>query len=57
LLFEAASNLITRRYDGIPGLKRWALKLKAKIARKKATVALAIMMHWMWIDGTEYRPA
>lgn len=61
LLFEAASSLITRRYGGMPELKRWALKLKAKVGHKKATVALArklaVVMHRMWIDGTEYRPA
>lgn len=61
LLFEAASSLITRRYGGMPGLKRWALKLKAKVGHKKATVALArklaVVMHRMWIDGTEYRLA
>lgn len=61
LLFEATSSLITRRYGGMPELKRWALKLKAKVGHKKATVALArklaVVMHRMWIDGTEYRPA
>lgn len=37
----------------------WGLKLAKRVGMKKALVAvarkLAIIMHRMWIDGTEFR--
>ncbi|MEM7730622.1 MAG: IS110 family transposase [Pseudomonadota bacterium] len=61
LLFEAASSLITRRFGGLPAMKRWALRLKSRVGHKKATVALArkmaVLLHRMWIDGTTFQDA
>ena len=60
-LYEAASAMLTR-FKGTTALKTWGLKL-AKRCHKKAVVAvarkLAVIMHAMWRDGTEYldRPA
>lgn len=60
-LYEAASAMLTR-FKGTTTLKTWGMKL-AKRCHKKAVVAvarkLAVIMHAMWRDGTEYldRPA
>ncbi len=55
-LYEAASAMLTR-YKGSTPLKTWGLKL-AKRCHKKAVVAvarkLAVIMHAMWRDGSEY---
>jgi transposase len=56
-LFEAAGVLLTR----VPkwsGLKAWGTKLTKRNGLRKAKVAvarkLAIILHRMWIDGTEF---
>jgi transposase len=40
-------------------LKAWSTQLARKIGHKKATVAvarkLAVILHRMWRDGTEFR--
>ena len=55
-LYEAASAMLTR-YRGKTALKSWGAKL-AKRCHRKAVVAvarkLAVIMHAMWRDGTEY---
>jgi transposase len=55
-LYEAASAMLTR-FKGTTALKTWGLKL-AKRCHKKAVVAvarkLAVIMHAMWRDGSEY---
>lgn len=55
-LYEAASSMLTR-YKGKTRLKAWGEKL-AKRCHKKAVVAvarkLAVIMHAMWRDGTDY---
>jgi len=60
LLFEAASSLITRTGRG-GALREWALRLRARVGHKKAGVALArklgVVLHAMWVDGTEFRAA
>ncbi len=60
LLFEAASSLITRAGGG-GALREWALRLRARVGHKKASVALArklgVILHRMWVDGTQFRPA
>lgn len=60
LLFEAASSLITRAGGG-GALREWALRLRARVGHKKAGVALArklgVILHRMWMDGTEFRAA
>jgi transposase len=60
LLFEAASSLITRAGGG-GALREWALRLRARVGHKKASVALVrklgVILHRMWVDGTEFRAA
>jgi transposase len=59
LLFEAAHILLTRIKEPSQ-LRDWGRKLTARIGAKKAKVAvarrLAVIMHRMWIDGTEFDP-
>ncbi|MHA6766985.1 IS110 family RNA-guided transposase [Sphingobium ummariense] len=56
-LFEAASVLLhrTKRWCS---LKAWGLRLAKRSGMKKAQVAvarkLAIILHCMWVDGTEF---
>jgi transposase len=57
-LFEAAKSLLSRA--GKPSeLKSWGLRLAKRSSKKKACVAvarrLAVIMHAMWRDGTEFR--
>jgi transposase len=56
-LFEAAGVLLTR----VPkwsGLKAWGMRLAKRNGLRKAKVAvarkLAVILHRMWIDGTEF---
>ena len=56
-LFEAASVLLTR----VPKwsvLKAWGMRLAKRNGLRKAKVAvarkLAVILHRMWIDGTEF---
>ncbi len=60
LLFEAAHILLTRIKEPSQ-LRDWGRKLTDRIGAKKAKVAvarrLAVTMHRMWIDGTEFDPA
>jgi transposase len=57
-LFEAAGALLSRvaRWSA---LKAWAARLAKRVGGKKARVALArklaVLMHRIWIDGTEFR--
>ncbi len=57
-LFEAASALLTRTKRGC-ALKTWGLKLAQRTCMKKAKTAvarkLAVLLHRMWCDGTEFR--
>lgn len=56
-LFEAAHVLLTRINRPTP-LRLWGLRLKERAGPKKAQVAiarkLAVMMHAIWMDGTEF---
>jgi transposase len=58
LLFEAAQVMLTRttRWSW---LKVWAVKLARRRGMKRAITALArrmaVVMHRMWVDGTEFR--
>jgi hypothetical protein len=42
-------------------LRRWGLKLSKRVGSRKAKVAvarkLAVIMHRIWVDGTEYECA
>jgi transposase len=56
-LYEAAHIILTRPVKG-GGLKSWAAKLAKRAGMKKAKVALArklaVILHRMWIDGTQF---
>jgi transposase len=57
-LYEAANNMLVR-FRGFSSLKAWGLKLAKKRGHKRACVAvarkLAVIMHAMWRDGSEFR--
>lgn len=58
LLFEAANALLTRTRKSF-ALKRWGLKVARRRGMNRARVALArrlaVVLHRMWVDGTEFR--
>jgi len=60
LLYEAANVMLTR-YRGRLKLKDWALAIAKRSTMRKARIALArrlaIIMHAMLRDGTEFEPA
>ncbi len=57
-LYEAASVMLTRSVR-MSALKSWAMAVAKRRGAKKARVALArklgVVLHRMWIDGTEFR--
>ena len=57
-LYEAA-NVILTRVTRFSTLKAWALRIAKKRGMKRAKVALArklaVVLHRMWIDGTDFR--
>ena len=57
-LYEAAQVLLTRTQKW-SWLKAWAMQVARRRGAKKAIVALArrlaVVLHRMWIDGTEFR--
>src|SRR6266480_2942351 len=58
ILYEAAQILLVRSAKW-SWLKAWAMKIARHRGMKKAIVALArrlaVIMHRMWVDGTEFR--
>jgi transposase len=58
LLYEAAQVMLTRVLKW-SWLKAWAMNVARRRGQQKAIVALArrlaVIMHRMWIDGTEFR--
>jgi transposase len=58
LLYEAAQVMLTR-VQKWSWLKAWAMKVARQRGQRKAIVALArrlaVIMHRMWSDGTEFR--
>jgi transposase len=58
MLYEAAQILLVRSVKW-SWLKAWAMKIAKRRGLKKAIVALArrlaVIMHRIWIDGTEFR--
>jgi transposase len=56
-LYEAANIMLTRSRSANP-LKHWGAKLAKKVGFKKARVALArkmaVVLHRMWVDGTDF---
>jgi transposase len=59
LLYEAANVMLTR-YRGMLKLKDWAFAIAKRSTMRKARIALArrlaIIMHAMLRDGTEFKP-
>ena len=57
-LFEAAHVMMTRVAAWNP-LKAWAMRVAARRGAKRAKVALArrlaVLLHRMWMDGSEFR--
>src|SRR5499433_3460109 len=58
MLYEAAQSMLVRAAKW-SWLKAWAMKIARHRGMKKAIVALArrlaVIMHRIWIDGTEFR--
>jgi transposase len=58
LLYEAAQVMLTRVMKW-SWLKAWAMNVAKRLGQQKAIVALAcrlaVIMHRMWIDRTEFR--
>ena len=57
-LYEAANALLTR-VQKFSALKRWGVEIAKRRGAKRARVALArklaVILHRMWIDGTDFR--
>ena len=57
MLYEAAQSML--RSTKWSWLKAWAIKIARHRGMKKAIVALArrlaVIMHRIWVDGTEFR--
>src|ERR1041385_2374467 len=57
MLYEAAQSIM--RSKKWSWLKAWAMQIARRCGMKKAIVALArrlaVIMHRMWVDGTEFR--
>ena len=58
MLYEAAQSMLVRSTKW-SWLKAWAMKIARHRGMKKGIVALArrlaVIMHRMWLDGTEFR--
>ena len=58
ILYTAANSMLTRSSQWTP-LKAWGMKVKKNRGHKKAVVAvarkLAVILHRMWIDDTQFR--
>ena len=58
MLFEAANAMLTRA-TRFSALKAWAVRVASRHGMTKAKVALArklaVVLHRMWVDGTEFR--
>ena len=58
MLYEAAQIVLVRSTKW-SWLKAWAMKIARHRGMKKAIVALArrlaVIMHRIWVDGTEFR--
>ena len=59
-LYAAANALLMRTMAGSQ-IKSWGMRLMRTKGRRRAVVAvarkLAVLLHRMWADGTEFRPA
>ena len=57
MLYEAAQSMLhSKKWSW---LKAWAMQIARRRGKKKAIVALArrlaVIMHRIWVDGTEFR--
>ena len=58
MLYEAAQSMpvVSKKWSW---LKAWAMQIARRRGMKKAIVALArrlaVIMHRIWVDGTEFR--
>ncbi len=56
--YEAA-NVILTRSSRFSALKRWAMEVAKRRGMRRAKVALArklaVVLHRMWLDGSEFR--
>lgn len=59
LLYEAAQTSLLTRVTKWSWLRAWAMNVARRRGRQKAIIALArrlaVIMHRMWHDGTEFR--
>jgi transposase len=59
MLYEAAQSLLTHPSGKWSWLKAWGLRVAQRRGMKRAIVAvarrLAVVLHRMWVDGTEFR--
>ncbi|MGV8989493.1 MAG: transposase [Cypionkella sp.] len=61
-LYAAANTLLTRTMARSQ-IKSWGMRLIKTKGHGRAVVVvavarkLAVLLHWMWADGTEFRPA
>ncbi len=53
-LYEAATVLLSRT-TRFSTLKRWALEVAKRRGVKRAKVALARVLHRLWVEGSEFR--
>ena len=57
MLYEAAQSML-RRCSRWSWLKAWAMQIAKRRGMKRAIVALArrlaVIMHRIWVDGTEF---
>ena len=58
MLYEAAQSMLVRSTKW-SWLKAWAMQIARRRGKKRAIVALArrlaVIMHRIWVDGTEFR--
>jgi transposase len=59
MLYEAAQSLLTHPSGKWSWLKAWGLRVARRRGMRRAIVAvarrLAVVLHRMWVDGTEFR--
>ena len=58
MVFEAATALLCRTQKK-SWLQAWGMRVAARRGTKRALIAVArrlvVKLHWMWLDGTEFR--
>jgi hypothetical protein len=58
MLYEAAQSMLTHSKQW-SWLKAWGMRVAQRRGMRRATVAvarrLAVILHRMWVDGTDFR--